>query len=98
VYNKNSLLQRGLKDTKREPLDLLYYDVHTISRLFRAQMALASLMPFQGPKKSRFSGPTPSNAPHNDIAPLKTITYRAIKTTGTLIVIRWDLAEWYLYM
>ncbi len=36
---------------------------------------------------SRFSGPTPSNAPRNDVAPLKTITYRAIKTTGTLIVI-----------
>ncbi len=28
----------------------------------------------------------PSNAPCNDVAPLKTITYRAIKTTGTLIV------------
>jgi hypothetical protein len=49
-------------------------------------MALASLVPFQGPKKSRFSGPTPSNAPHNDVAPLKTIMCRAIKTTGTLIV------------
>ncbi len=49
-------------------------------------MALASLVPFQGPKKSRFSGPTPSNAPRNDVAPLKIITYRAIKTTGTFIV------------
>jgi hypothetical protein len=58
------------------------------SRLFWAQMALASLVPFQGTKKSRFSGPTPSNAPRNDIEPLKTITYRAIKTTGTLIVKR----------
>ncbi len=27
-----------------------------------------------------------SNAPRKDVAPLKTITYRAIKTTGTLIV------------
>ncbi len=35
---------------------------------------------------STFFGPTPSNAPRNDVAPLKTITYRAIKTTGTLIV------------
>jgi hypothetical protein len=43
--------------------------------------------PFQGPKKSRFSGPTPSYAPRNDVAPLKIITYCAIKTTGTLIVI-----------
>jgi hypothetical protein len=55
-------------------------------QLFWAQMALASLLPFQGPKKSRFSGPTHSNAPRNDVAPLKTIKYRAIKTTGTLIV------------
>ncbi len=39
-----------------------------------------------GPKKSRFSGPIPSNAPCNDVAPLKIITYRTIKTTGTLIV------------
>ncbi len=36
--------------------------------------------------KSQFSGPTLSNAPRNDVARLKTITYRAIKTTGTLIV------------
>ncbi len=57
------------------------------SLLFWSQMALASLVPFQGPKKSQFSGSTPSNAPRNDVAPLKTITYRAIKTTGTLIVI-----------
>jgi hypothetical protein len=42
---------------------------------------------FLGPKKSRFSGPTPSNAPSNDVAPLKIITYRAIKTTGTLVVL-----------
>jgi hypothetical protein len=55
--------------------------------LFWAQMALASLVSFQGPKKSRFSGPNPSNAPRNDVALLKTITYRAIKTTGTLLVI-----------
>jgi hypothetical protein len=36
-------------------------------------------MPF-GPKKV-------SNAPSNDVAPLKIITYRAIKTTGTLVVL-----------
>ncbi len=30
--------------------------------------------------------PTPVNAPRNDVAPIKTIMYRAIKTTGTLIV------------
>ena len=39
----------------------------------------ASLMPFQGPKKSRFSGPTPSNAPSNDVALLKTIKYKRHK-------------------
>ncbi len=39
-----------------------------------------------GPKLHERTGPTPSNAPHNDVAPLKIITYRAIKTTGTLIV------------
>jgi hypothetical protein len=66
------------------------------SRLFWAQMALASLVPFQGPKKSRFSGPTLSNAPRNDVAPLKTITYRAIKTTGILIVIQVHGAGIYL--
>jgi hypothetical protein len=56
--------------------------------LFWAQMALASLVPFQRPKKlPRFSGPTPSNALHNDVAPLKIIAYRPIKTTGILIVI-----------
>ncbi len=37
--------------------------------------------------QSRFPGPTPSNAPRNDVAPLKTITYRARKTTGTLLTI-----------
>jgi hypothetical protein len=42
---------------------------------------------FLGPEKSRFSGPTPSNAPGNDVAPLKIIMYRAIKTTGTLVVL-----------
>jgi hypothetical protein len=40
-----------------------------------------------GPKKILIFWTHPSNAPRNDVAPLKTITYRAIKTTGTLIVI-----------
>ncbi len=42
------------------------------------EMARAKRVPF-GPKKV--------NAPHNDVAPLKIITYRAIKTTGTLVVL-----------
>ncbi len=41
---------------------------------------------FQGPKKSCFSAPTPSNAPRNDVAPLKTITYHAING-GDLVII-----------
>jgi hypothetical protein len=53
----------------------------------QAALRFASLVPFQGPKKSQFSGPTPSIAPRNNVAPLKIITYRAIKTTGTLVVI-----------
>jgi hypothetical protein len=70
---------------------VMYYITYTVHHyvpitLFWAQMALASLVPLQGPKMSRFPGPTPSNAPRNDVAPLKIITYRAIKTTGTLIV------------
>jgi hypothetical protein len=32
-----------------------------------------------GPKKSRFSGPTPSKAPSNDVAALKTIKYKCHK-------------------
>jgi hypothetical protein len=33
-------------------------------------------LPFQGPKKSRFSGPTSSNAPSKDVPHLKTIKYK----------------------
>ncbi len=40
-----------------------------------------------GPKKSRFSGPTPSNAPSNDVAALKPLSISTIKTTGTLVVL-----------
>ncbi len=42
------------------------------------------LVPF-GPKKSRFSGQTPSNGPSNGFARIKNIMSRAIQTTGTLI-------------
>ncbi len=47
-------------------------------RLFKAQMALASLVAISG-----LTLPMPLVM---DLARLKTITYRAIKTTGTLIV------------
>ncbi len=63
-----------------------WYEMYYITYQYFARTS-TSLVPFQGPKKSRFSGPTPSNAPRDDVAPLKTITYRAIKTTGTLTVI-----------
>jgi hypothetical protein len=39
---------------------------------------------FEGPKKSRFSGPTPSNAPRNDVALLKTVPRH--ENNSTLIV------------
>ncbi len=42
------------------------------------EMARAKRVPF-GPKKV--------DAPSNDVAPLKIITYHAIKTTGTLVVL-----------
>ncbi len=54
--------------------------------MLRGATSLLGALEGVGPKKSRFSGPTPSNAPCNDVAPLKIITYRTIKTTGTLIV------------
>jgi hypothetical protein len=41
---------------------------------------------FRAQKSLDFQGPPLRNAPRNDVAPLKIITYRAIKTTGTLIV------------
>jgi hypothetical protein len=46
--------------------------------------SLASLVPFQGPKKSRFSGPTPSSAPRNDVAPLKIITVKGGKSESVV--------------
>ncbi len=39
-------------------------------------MVLIRSLPFQGPKESRFSGPSPSNATGNDVARLKTIKYK----------------------
>ncbi len=50
------------------------YSEHTVFEPFW-KFPIASRIvpvPFQGPKKSRFSGPTPSNARHNDVAPFKT--------------------------
>ncbi len=35
------------------------------------------------------------NAPRYDVARLKTITYRAIKTTGTLIVVKSYLSNYF---
>jgi hypothetical protein len=41
-------------------------------------MAKNPLVPFQGPKSLDFQGPPLPMPPRNDVAPLKTITYRAI--------------------
>ncbi len=58
------------------------------SRLFWAQMALASLVANSGPKKPQFSGPTAlPMALVMDVACIKIIISRGIKTTGTFIVI-----------
>jgi hypothetical protein len=48
----------------------------------------SSCIQYYVPARASFQGPPlpKSNAPRNDVAPLKIITYRAIKTTGTLIV------------
>ncbi len=65
------------------------------SRLFWTQMALDFFGPkwhslrlchFRAQKSPDFQGSPLPNAPRNDVALLKTITYHAIKTTGTLIV------------
>jgi hypothetical protein len=56
--------------------------------VLRGATSLRGALEGVGPENLNFFGPTPSNAPCNDVAPLKTITYCAIKTAGTLIVIR----------
>jgi hypothetical protein len=80
VFRSATSLLRALEGVGPENLDFFGPKWHSLAR--------------QGPKKYRFSGPTPSNAPGNDVALLKTITYRAIKTTGTLIVINYS--AWFL--
>jgi hypothetical protein len=55
--------------------------------ILRDATSLPGALEGVGPENRDFFGPTPSNALRNDVALLKTITYRAIKTTGTLIVI-----------
>jgi len=46
------------------------------------EMALAALVPFQGPNNSRFSGPTPEYGPLNLFAPIKNISHGAAKIIG----------------
>ncbi len=65
----------------------IYWTLNCLGcKLFLA-LALASLVAISGLKKSRFSGPTPSNGPRNGFAPIKIIKSRVIWTTGTWIVI-----------
>ncbi len=58
--------------------------VHKISNVPVVYMALIlygtrfARCHFRAGKKFRFSGPIPSNAPRNDVARLKNITYSAI--------------------
>jgi hypothetical protein len=62
--------------------------------VLRGETSLFGALEGVGPENLDFFGPkwpTPSNAPLNDVAPLETITYRAIKTTDTLIV---NMCEW----
>ena len=47
--------------------------IYSNKRLFWAQTALASLELFQGPKKSLFLWPNPSNGPCNRFARIKNI-------------------------
>jgi hypothetical protein len=47
--------------------------------VLRGATSLRGALEGVGPKKSRFSGPTPSNAPSNEFAPLKTIKYKRHK-------------------
>jgi hypothetical protein len=54
--------------------------------VLRGATSLLGALEGVGPENLDFFGPTPSSAPRNDVAPLKTITFHAIKTTGTLIV------------
>jgi hypothetical protein len=54
---------------------------------FLGQMALAALVAISVPKKVSILGPTPYSGLVMDIDHLKIITYHAIKTTGTVIVI-----------
>ncbi len=53
-------------------------NTYTLQRLFS--------LPFKNPKKSRLSGPTPSNGPHYGFPSIQINTSRPIKTTCTLIV------------
>jgi hypothetical protein len=55
--------------------------------ILRGVTSLLGALEGVGPENLDFFGPTHSNAPRNDVAPLKIIMYSAIKTTGTLIVI-----------
>jgi hypothetical protein len=59
-------------------LDLIHHSARC--HLFWVQIALSHRsLPFQGPKKSRFSGLTPANGPCNRFARIKIITYRTYK-------------------
>ncbi len=52
--------------------------------VLRGATSLQGALEGVGPKKSRFSGLTPSNALSNDVAPLKTIKYKRHKNNWSI--------------
>jgi len=58
-----------------------------LSPYFPIHVSVSS--PFQGPKKSRFSGQTPSSGIRNGFARIKIVTSRAILTASILVFISW---------
>ncbi len=55
--------------------------------ILRGATSLRGALEGVGPENRDFFGPKKANALSNDVAPLKIITYHAIKTTGTLVVL-----------
>jgi hypothetical protein len=54
---------------------------------FGPKWHLLRSLPFQGPIKSRFSRPSPSNGPSNEFAPIKIITPKRPIKTGILVIL-----------
>ncbi len=70
-------------------IDVIQLDLHRVRVLYIFIFLCTGCVSYalSGPKKSRISGPTPSNGPWNGFARIKIIMFRTIWTTGSLIVI-----------